>query len=228
MKKIILTAVLSAASLGAFAQGTIDVGNFLKGTFVQPIYSPNPSSNTVEQIGSPATSSYAGGGTPVGATVYGGTALQAGYDMVFLYSTTGGTDPTTMSVGTIVPFQTAASANARPSGTMAELVGFSVPNAAGNTTINWAFGAFSTEGGSVTTWAEALAAYNAKDPNAQIGWGSTISATLLAGNGNLAEPNTFAGWTSFSLMEAAVTPEPSTIVLAGLGAAGLLFFRRRK
>jgi hypothetical protein len=228
MKKIILTAVLSAASLGAFAQGTIDVGNFLKGTFVQPIYSPNPSNTTVEQIGSPASSSYAGGGTPVGSTVYGGTALQAGYDMVFLYSTTGGTDPRSMTVGTTVPFQTAATPNARPSGTMAELVGFSVPTAAGNTTINWAFGAFSTEGGTVTSWAQALAAFNGgADPNAQIGWGSTVTATLLAGNGNLAEPNTFSGWTSFSLMGEPV-PEPSTIALAGLGAAGLLLFRRRR
>ncbi len=225
MKKIILTAVLSAATLGAFAQGTIDIGNFSKGTFVAPIFSPNPASPGVQQVGNPGTTSYQNGGTPLGTTVYGGVPLQAGYDMVFLYSTSS-TVPSQMSVGTTVPFQTAATATARPAGTMVSLGAFVVPGVPGNSTINWCFGAFSTEGGTVTTWAQALAAFASGDPNSQIGSGTVVTGTLLGGGANPAEPTTYGGWTSFSLVTPA--PEPSTIALAGLGAAGLLLFRRRK
>ncbi|MCX6896602.1 MAG: PEP-CTERM sorting domain-containing protein [Verrucomicrobia bacterium] len=65
-------------------------------------------------------------------------------------------------------------------------------------------------------------------------WGSstvasvTLTASPLAGVpvfGSTATANAFTG---FSMFVVTAVPEPSTMVLAGLGAASLLLFRRRK
>jgi hypothetical protein len=229
MKKLIFTATLSVASLAAFGQGSIDVGNLSKGAFVQPIFAPNPANPGVQQVGNPSPSVYPGA-LPTGTTVYGGAALQTGYDMVFFYSlNTAVTSVSQMSVGTIVPFRTAASASANPAGTMNTIFSMNIPGSTGGTPFVYAFGAFSTEGGTVTDWATALQHFGSGDLNAQIGSGQIVSAALN-GSDTSGAPHvgatTFGGFTSFSLISP--VPEPSTIALAGLGAAGLLLFRRRK
>jgi len=235
MKKLILTAVLSVASLAAFGQGTIDVENINKaGGFLQPIFNFNPLAPTIQQTGNPSSVVYQGaiynGTTGAGTTVYGGTALNGpGYDLVFFYSlNTAVTSVSQMTVGTVVPFRTAATVTSAPAGGIVAISSLTIPGGTGNTPIAFAYGAFSTEGGTVQTWATALANFNSGDPLAAIGTGA-IETTALNGSDTAGAPHvgntSDTGWQSFSLVEA---PEPSTIALAGLGAAGLLLFRRRK
>ena len=73
------------------------------------------------------------------------------------------------------------------------------------------------------------AAQTANAPNA---WAQSSMFTVTTGNPNASPPTTpgtFAplGTTPIALNPGGV-PEPSTFALAGLGAAALLFFRRRK
>jgi PEP-CTERM motif len=237
MKKLILTAALSVASLAAFGQGTITVGNFqTKTTFVAPIFQYNPAAPGVEQVGNPSTASYPGA-LPTGTTVYGGPTAGSGFNLVFFYTTSAGVTSVTpatigslMSIGTQLALRSAATPSANPAGTAAGVGGIALLNAQAGASINWAFAAYSTENGAITSWAAALAAFNSGDANMQIGTGSVVSGTILGGTDSASsihlEPATFNGWSSFSLITAA--PEPSTIALAGLGAAGLLLFRRRK
>jgi len=243
MKKLILTTVLSVASLAAFGQGTIDLGNIAKNAFVSPIFSPNPTSPTVQQVGQPSTAVYTGA-FPSGTTVYGGVPLTSGYDMVLLYSLNGtATSPSGMSVATITPFRTATTPTASPAGGVITLTSIPVPGTTGGTPFAFTIGAFfvdptvaaaAAQGGATpaSIWAAALADFNANDPLAQLGYGSVVDSIQAGGsdtaNGPHAEPSTLGGWTSFSLVGTTPTPEPSTIALAGLGAAGLLLFRRRK
>jgi hypothetical protein len=235
MKKLILTAVLSVASLAAFGQGTIDVQNINKaGGFLQPIFNFDPTAPSVQQTGNPSSTVYAGaiynGTTGAGTTVYHGAPLiGTGYDLVFFYSlSTSVTSVSQMQVGTVVPFRTSASATAAPAGGIIAVSALTIPGGTGGTPIAFAYGAFSTEGGTVQSWATALANFNSGDALAAIGTGA-ISTTTLNGSDTTGAPHTGltsdTGWQSFSLVEA---PEPGTIALAGLGAAGLLLFRRRK
>jgi len=82
----------------------------------------------------------------------------------------------------------------------------------------------------IRTWSTAAgatyaAAFASGLPNA---WGQSQVFSVTTGNPNAVPPGTPAtlvGLTSFSLNP---VPEPSTFVLAGLGIASLLLFRRRK
>jgi len=224
------------ASLAAFGQGTIDVENINKtGNFTQPIFGVNPAAPTVMQTGSPSPTVYNGATVfpAPGTTVYGGAPLVgAGYDMVFFYSlNTSVTSYSQMTIGTTVPFRTAASATSAPAGGITGIGALVIPGGTGGTPIAFEYAAFSTEGGTITDWATAVANFNAgTDKNAQIGYGA-IATTSLNGSDTAGSPHlgntSDTGWTSFSLM-GTPTPEPGTIALAGLGAAGLLLFRRKK
>lgn len=67
-----------------------------------------------------------------------------------------------------------------------------------------------------------LACQNSGSATARTGASSLFQVTLVAPP---ATPPNLVGLTSFSLVP---VPEPSTMALAGLGAAALLIFRRRK
>jgi len=85
------------------------------------------------------------------------------------------------------------------------------------------------------TWAEALAFWNNGSPSADMYIGSsrigdnivlgggTTPATILFGVG----ANQVVGY-NMALVPGVIVPEPTSMVLAGLGAASLLLFRRRK
>lgn len=75
------------------------------------------------------------------------------------------------------------------------------------------------------TYSSLVQAQNANTPNS---WGESAAFTVVLGNPNSVPPGTPAtltGLKSFNLTTG--VPEPSTFALAGLGAAALLFFRRR-
>lgn len=71
----------------------------------------------------------------------------------------------------------------------------------------------------------------AQTANTANSWGVSAAFTVVLGDPNSVPPGTPATMTalkSFNLTSGGVIPEPSTFALAGLGAAALLFFRRRK
>jgi hypothetical protein len=84
------------------------------------------------------------------------------------------------------------------------------------------------------TWAEALAFYNNAQPAQDMYLGqSVIGNDLVLGGGaipvnGLFGVNAFQLNTGFNMLLIPAIPEPSSMVLAGLGAASLLMFRRRK
>jgi len=83
------------------------------------------------------------------------------------------------------------------------------------------------------TWAQALAFWNNGQPAADMWIGSSlIGNDIVLGGGATPATTLFGAGASsvggFALTFVPAIPEPSSMVLAGLGAASLLLFRRRK
>jgi len=77
-------------------------------------------------------------------------------------------------------------------------------------------------GGGATTYAQALSA------GVNTGKSALYNITTVANSDPTIKSLDDIGVQGFSVSGAAVVPEPSTFALAGLGAAALLIFRRRK
>ena len=85
---------------------------------------------------------------------------------------------------------------------------------------------WNNQGGTITTWAQAEAAWLAGLTAA--GVTPVVTSAPLGGtdtNGNTVNPANTTGWVSFNIY---FIPEPASFALFGLGAAGLMIFRRRK
>lgn len=78
--------------------------------------------------------------------------------------------------------------------------------------------------GNFSDWASAYNAAKGGDLTVKIGWSSTWNVTTTTSPTDPAFPRNL-GLTEFAV---AIVPEPSTLALAGLGAAAMLIFRRRK
>jgi hypothetical protein len=149
----------------------------------------------------------------------GTTKLQGAQYLVGLYA--GPTSGSEAQIAT-TPFLTAAAAAGFfQAGTV------SIPTVAGGATAFLTINVWDTTLNGTTTgatWAQALA-YHAANPGIANIEGQSTEFSLVPG----APPNppTFLvpGLTSFSMN---AVPEPSTFALAGLGAAALMIFRRRK
>jgi hypothetical protein len=76
------------------------------------------------------------------------------------------------------------------------------------------------KGGTLTTWAAAETAWMA----GEIAAGKSTLFNVTAIGGDLNTPPNLVGLTSFQLI---MVPEPSTFALLGLGALGMLIFRRK-
>jgi len=217
MKKLILTsAICTLGAVAAFSQGTLAFENVASPTSDRhPVYAPQTENPSVMVVGASSLSG------PVGATVFDGGLLGSTYDFALFAGPTGiGSNNLTLVVQTV--FRTSASGGL-PQGLITATSG-SVTGVAAGSSADFQARAWSTEGGTITSWAQAFAAFTAGDPLAQIGW-TPILASAPLGGGPTLTPNA-TGWQSFSLIQN--TPEPTSLALGGLGALGLLFFRRRK
>lgn len=208
MKKILLTSLLAVASVAAFAQGAINVGNGITATRF-PIYGPQVGSEGVMTVGNGNLSA------PTGSTVFtGGLLSGTRYAIEFWAGPASATDFSGLTLITTTTFRTAATATALPNG-ITQTVTANIPGVAAGLSAKLAVRVWDTQSGA--TFANAGVA----------GQSSLFLSGPLGGvdgGGNLVLNPNWIGQ-SFSLV---AVPEPTSMALAGLGAASLLIFRRRK
>jgi hypothetical protein len=201
MKKTLLTLALVGASVAAFAQGKITVATDVNTSLV------TFSTDTSKML--PADRALAGHPVPV---LLGSLPSQTA--LVFgLYA---GTASTSLSLQTSIPINTAAGTG-QQDGSIAPT----------HDVLAWT-GLTYME---VKIWEGAYASYEAQVAQiGQAGYGAVGTLFTMTPGTGIAYPNIYnAGgttWTPAAFVTAA--PEPSTFALAGLGAAALMIFRRRK
>jgi len=211
MKKTLLTIIPLVVAASAMAQGTINFANSVSGVFRNPIYDVNPASPSVSQSGQSSL------GLPTGSTVYGGPLLQGtGYTFALYAGVAGLSDPNQLTLITTVTFRTATSATALPAGLIQTVVDVPIPGVAAGSIATLQVRAWANNGGSATFDTAVTKATSALFQSGPLG-GTSPGGPVLTPD--------MAGWSSFSL---ATIPEPSTFALAGMGAAALMIFRRRK
>lgn len=210
MKKTLLTVIGTVLAVSAMAQGTLNFGNSTSGVFRNPIYDINPAAPGVSQTGQSAV------GLPTGGVNYGGPLLQGANFVAALYAGPAGvTDASLLVFVTSGTFRT-ATGNVLPAGLINAI--FDVPiqgvAAGGIATLE------------VRVWDIRTGSSFANAGTS--GRSGLFQSQPLGGIGPAGPVLTpdMTGWQSFSL--ASTVPEPSSFALAGLGAAALMIFRRRK
>jgi hypothetical protein len=203
MKKVLLTLAAVACAASVFAQGTVVFNNRVTGTLITHVY-----------LG--GNSQLAGNGPtdlPAGSTAWGAefvplagsgytAALLAGPDLLQA------TPTTTFRTGTGAGFLAGITVTLQG-------VAKDAPSA------QMQMVAWDNKGGTITDWTAAKAAWQA----GQIAAGASPIFTVASIGGDFNVPPYMTGLQSFNIY---LIPEPSTFALAGLGAAALMIFRRRK
>lgn len=208
MKKLLGIVTLAGATLYASAQGTVNFVN-TSGTLLSA------------------------GGTSMLSRNNGGTY----YFAVFLAPSTTVTAAGQASTLTDPNFQIVGTYNtnsATANGALVNRAAVDVGTSRGyqpGTTVDFIVRGWSANAG--LTWAEALAFYNGGSPAADMWIGqSLVGNDILLGGGAIGNTALFGVGIQqiggFNMPLVPSIPEPSSMVLAGLGAASLLLFRRRK
>jgi hypothetical protein len=196
--------VLCAASV--FAQGSVQFNNRVSATSLQTHIYASPAGVTSQLTGNGANDFPAGTTSWAGFTALSGSAYRA-----ILMVNYGGTGVPTFG-GASTDFRTGSAAGYL-NGIVSTLDSVGI-----NTSVNLNVFAWETKG----TFTDATAAWNAwKAGTLMGGFSNQIGYTT---GGNQFTPGLMAGLQSFNIY---MVPEPSTMALAGLGAAALLIFRRR-
>lgn len=211
MKKTGIILAALTLTVSAFGQGSVNFNNRIvgAGAFVTPIYGVNPAAPAVRISGN----STANGGTAnyTGVPLLQGTGFTAG----LWEGTAGATDMNTFTkIGASSTFRTATTLG----GVINNPVVVATAAESG-TPASFQVRAWDNKGGTITTWADALAA----SQRGESGAGFSDIFTMNVGGGALTPPN-LTGLRSFNLT---IVPEPSLIALGALGF-GALLLRRRK
>jgi len=213
MKKILLTtALVAACSVSAFAQGTVLFQNNGSG-YKALVYGGEPGNPTASKTGNTAA------GLPAGSQTYGGALVGAGYRAQLFVAPGTVTDPTSSSfltVSTINTFRTGGAAGVL--GTLQVTVNGLAADAP---QISMYYAAWDNSSGLYSDWSSARPAWQAGLIAA--GFSPILTGGPAGGGANGAF--TPVGIQSFNVY---MVPEPATMALAGLGAAAVLIFRRRK
>jgi len=209
MKKIIVSTLLAMAAVASFAQGTIQVGNGITGTRF-PIYGPQVGSEGVQLVGSSALTQ------PSGTTVFtGGLLSGTRYLAEFWAGPSSATDFSGLSLITTSVFRTGSSATGLPNGITATLPTGVIAGVLPGSSAKLAIRVWDTQSGA----SYAIAGVR--------GEGALFLSQPLGGTpAGGGTPLTSPAWVGQSFSIAAV-PEPTSMALAGIGAASLLIFRRR-
>jgi len=212
MKKLVLGLIALTAAASVFAQGTVLFNNRTTGTIITHVYAPQTATPTVQLTGNGATD------TPVGSAVYTGAALAgsgwtaelwAGANLAPESSLVAATPTSTFRTGGAVGNWAAVTAT--------------LTGVAGDTAI--ATGQVRVFPTTYGTWAAAEAAWNV-DTTGTIWIGKSPTFVINAVGGQANPAPSLVNLVSFSLVANAV-PEPSTFALLGLGALGMMIFRRK-
>jgi hypothetical protein len=201
MKKHILAVCITTCSASVFAQGTIVFGNNMPNSVVAPIYGPNPADPSQGFTGNDAHS------FPAGGQLYGGQPLTAA-DQVTVQLWAG------PDVGSLAPVLNAQATIVSEGFFETLSTPVAVPGVAAGSTTDLQVRAWQNKGGTVTTWAAAVAA------GVELGESQFFVSQPLGG-GNIPPPN-LVQMQAFNIHTPA--PEPSTFVLAALGLAALMGF----
>lgn len=222
MKKTLLTALMmlgaGAVVYGQATLGSIQWGNsFTSSNFRSVVYGPdtngNPNASHVGQSGN-------GLEIPTGTTVYNGALLTgAGYTFAF-FAGPSGSASNTLSLYGSTSFRTGGGAGLVVGATA------TLSNVNAGQQATFQIRVWNNQGGTITTWAAAEAAWLAGTTDASV-TPLVLSAPLGGTDSNNVSvvPPVSSGWVSFNSY---TVPEPTTMTLAGLGAAALMIFRRRK
>jgi len=214
MKKLALATLALTCAASVFAQGTVVMGNRF-GNSTSYIYRGGGQrlGNGTGDI--PAGTTDWTGYTRIGA---GGTA-EAGAFLATLLSASGQNVPegSLVSATMTTTFRTGSASGNLPANLTATL---------GNVAKDAPFAtlelvAWDNSSGLYSTWAQASSAWAA----GLIAAGRSNPINLASIGGDFNTPPNTVGFQSFSVY---LVPEPTTFALAGMGAAALLIFRRRK
>ena len=215
MKKLVLASLALTCAASVFAQGTVVLNTRTAGTIVTHVYGPKAGAPGFSQIGNGATD------TPVGATDWTGfTAISGASYLGALLSAPGqnAAEASLVLNAQTQSFRTGTAAGQIPQTT------YTLGNVAkdGATGATLQLFAWDNTTGSYSSSAAAWTAWKAGTIAGGVSSVFNLNATI---GGDLNAPPVAAGVNSFNLYS---VPEPSTMALAGLGAAALLIFRRRK
>jgi hypothetical protein len=226
MKKLILAAAVTSCAVGVFAQGTVQFQNRIAGTLITHVYAPFPGNPNFSRTGNGATD------VPVGATDWTGYATIGATGTGGQYG--GATTLTALLGGPLATPESSLLPGLLPQGaTTTFRTGTAGGNIAGGAAAT--FGnvaadaasaifemvAWDNSSGLYPTWASAQDAWK----GGLIAAGTSPIFTLSQIGGTTNTPPPLLGLQSFNLY---FIPEPTTAALLGLGAAGMLIFRRRK
>lgn len=201
MKKLLTIGAMSLLVASAFGQGVVVFGN--RDTTATPAINAIVTDMAGNKID----------GLAGFAAFLGGPAASTGYTVTSQSLIAGNL----AQLGAAVNFRTGAAAGYVSPDTRI------VPNVAVGQTAMLQMVAWM---GNYSDWNSAFAAAQAgTDASLQLGASGTWTVTTTDPTSPVLNPN--QGLTAFSLVPSPV-PEPSTMALAGLGAAALLIFRRRK
>ena len=200
---------LLGSAVSVLAQGQLNYSIRVTGSVVGHVYGRVPwegfkSGNTASE-------------TPAESTVYAGAPLEGSGFSAQLFAANGANLPEgalTAVPGSVVPFRTGATLG----GTIAPLT-LSVYQVPVGGTGTFQLRVWNNMGGTLTSWAAAEPAWLSGTIAA--GKSALFNVAALTENPNI--PPNMLGFRSFN-----ISPEPSTFLLGGLGAAALLIFRRRK
>ncbi len=212
MKKIIITLVAMSAAVSVLAQGTVlfNTASSANGVNMR-VYGPETGDATISKVGNTSAQLPAGTQTYTGAVLSG-----AGYFAQLYAGPAGATETSLLAATPTTTFRTGSAA-----GVVAPLTATLAGVAADAASAVIQLRAWDNSSGLYATWAQAEVAWLA----GTIAAGKSPLLTVNAIGGTLNAPPYLAGLQSFNIYTA--VPEPSTFALLGLGALGMLIFRRK-
>ena len=209
MRKQIITLValgMIGTAASVLGQGQLNYSIRVTGSIVGHVYG-TALGETTQKSGNTAAE------TPAGTQTYGGAVLTGTGFSAQLWAANGADQAEnllTAVAGSIVGFRSGGTLG----GTITPLT-LDVAQVPVGGTGTFQLRVWDNAGGTITSWDSPLAVIKGKS--------ALFNVASLTTNPNI--PPNMSGFQSFNIY---AVPEPSTFVLAGLGAASLLIFRRRK